>query len=102
MYRDLAEAVENFKDKGYCNLYEDQNFRKLAGSEKMPDYINKMKIKEVYHFDEGTDPGDESTLYLLQQPDQTNCYMVLSYGMYKDPEKANLVDALKKLEGKHS
>jgi len=100
MYRDLAEAVEDLKENGYSNLFEDKKLRKIIDSDQMPDFIGKLKIQGVYHFDEGTDPGDECTLYVLKLPDQRNGYIILSYGIYKDPEKADLIDELKKLEKK--
>lgn len=98
MYKDLAHAVEDIKNKGYRNLFEDQKTKRLIESDDMHKAVGNLEIEKIYHFDEGTDPGDESTLYTVKQPDQSKWYIILSYGMYKDPDKTDFIDALKKLE----
>ena len=98
MYNDLADAVEGLKEKGYLNLSEDETFGKVIREGKVPPEIRETTIVETYRFDEGTDPGDESTLYVLERPDGSKGFLVLSFGMYKDPQKTALIDELQKLK----
>lgn len=93
-YKDLADAVEDLKRQGYSNLS-----KQLDGDpQTLPEEIERMSILHTYRFDGGTDPSDESTLYLLEFEDDKKGFIVLGYGTYRDPEKSRLIEALKKLE----
>jgi hypothetical protein len=98
MYNDLADAVEGLKEQGYLNLSDDETFGKDIRKGKVPPEIRDTTIVETYRFDEGTDPGDESTLYVLERPDGSKGFLVLSFGMYRDPKKSALIDELHKME----
>lgn len=100
MYKDLAHAVEDLKKKKFQNLSEDETFGKYIREGRVPPEFNKIIIEHTYRFDEGTNPGDESTLYTLRLPDGNKAFLVLSFGMYKDPVKSELIDELRKLENK--
>lgn len=98
MYTDLAEAVEDLKEKGVRDLSSEDKMGEDIRSGKVPNQLKKMKILETFRFEAGTDPGDESTLYLLELPDKSKGYLILGFGIYQDPEKSALVEVLKKLE----
>lgn len=100
MYRDLAHAVEDLKEKKFRNLSEDETYGKYIRKGKFPPEFRQINIDNIYRFDEGTDPGDESTLYTLKLPDGSKGFLVLGFGIYKDPTKSELIDELKKLENK--
>jgi len=98
MYNDLAEAVEDLKEKGIRDLSTEEKIGKDIQSGKVPPQLKNMKIIETFRFEEGTDPGSESTLYLLELPDKSKGFIILSFGMYKDPEKAAFIEELNKLD----
>ncbi|MFH1805745.1 MAG: phosphoribosylpyrophosphate synthetase [Pseudomonadota bacterium] len=46
--------------------------------------------------DNGTDPGDDATLYLIEAPDGIKGTMIVPSSFYTDPEKADLIDHLQR------
>jgi hypothetical protein len=102
MYNELAEAIEDLKKKGYRNLSNDENFGPDIRDGKVPADFKNMKLIASYRFETGTSAGDESTLYVIELKDKSKGFLILSFGMYKDPKKAELVDTLHKLEAAES
>ncbi|MBD3615342.1 MAG: hypothetical protein HUJ22_02125 [Gracilimonas sp.] len=96
MYTDLAEAVESLKDKGFNHTYElGENC--ITCKELAVKYtVDDLKIVETHSFDQGTDPGSESTVYAIESNTGVKGTLIMSYGMYVDPEKAKLIDRLLK------
>jgi len=91
MYKDLADAIENLKEKGIENLF------KKDDEEIINDYLSRadqMKIVARYEFGAGTNPGDESSVYVITTPENEKKYMVVSYGTYISPLKTKLLCAL--------
>lgn len=91
MYKDLAHAIEDLKDKGIQNLFSGKDEEVVA--EYLPK-ADQMKIIEHFRFDSGTDPGDESSVYVIETPEKEKKYIVTSYGTYMNPQKSKLLDAL--------
>ena len=96
MYRDLADAVESFKEKGYTHnfIFEDNSITCEELDQSFT--IDDLKIVESYNQDAGTDPGSESTVYALEATDGTKGTLIIGFGIYSDPTKAKIVDALLK------
>jgi hypothetical protein len=94
MYTDLAEAVEELKKRGFNNLFEPDDDAFYCSKIDLREKVQNMKIVETWQFDQGTDPGDESTIYALETKDGVKGYIVISFGMHIDPRKAELIDQL--------
>jgi hypothetical protein len=45
-------------------------------------------------FDNGTDPGDDVTMYLIESRSGPQGYLILSDSFHTDPRKAAFIDAL--------
>ncbi|XWN37821.1 MAG: hypothetical protein ROO71_02615 [Balneola sp.] len=96
MYKDLADAVESMKEKGFTHTYKiDENAITCEELEREFD-IDNLKIVDSYSHDSGTDPGSESTVYSIESNDGVKGTLVLGFGMYSDPTKAKLIDRLLK------
>lgn len=96
MYKDLAEAVESLKDKGFDHTYELGN-NCITCKELDVEYeVNDLRIMETHSFDQGTDPGSESTVYAIESGEGVKGTLIMSYGMYVDRDKAKLIDRLLK------
>lgn len=94
-YKDLAHAVEDLKQKGITNLFYGDPDEILATYLAKAD---KIKIEAQYRFDMGTDPGDESTLYIFDIPDEGRFYLVISYGAQTNPVKSKLLSEILKYQ----
>jgi hypothetical protein len=96
MYNDLADAVESLKDKGFDHTYELGN-NCITCKELDVEYsTDDLKIVETHSFNQGTDPGSESTVYAIESNTGVKGTLIMSYGMYVDREKAKLIDILLK------
>lgn len=88
-FSDLADAVETLKEDGFTDLTEKEDAQ-------IVDIVNSATVEEVHTFQEGTDPGYESTLHQLHDQDDNTYFIVLSFGMYQDHDKADWVDILER------
>jgi len=91
MYKDLAHAIEDLKEKGIKNILKE------GDEEILNEYLSKvdeMEILDTFCFDAGTNPGDESTVYVIKTPENEKKYLVASYGSYVSPLKTKLLCAL--------
>ncbi|MEX2478277.1 MAG: hypothetical protein WD357_07560 [Gracilimonas sp.] len=96
MYNDLADAVESLKDKGFDHTYE-LGDNCITCKELDVEYsVDDLKIVETHSFDQGTDPGSESTVYAIESKKGVKGTLIMSYGMYVDRDKAKLIDRLLK------
>ena len=96
MYRDLADAVESLKEKGYIHTFKITD-TKIRCEEVEKDFdIDELSISEAYKQNIGTDPGSESTLYALEALDGTKGLLVIGFGMYSNPSKSKIIDQLLK------
>lgn len=96
MYKDLADAVESLKEKGFDHVFElgDDHITCSTTNDKYtPD---ELSIVESHSFGQGTDPGSESTVHAIKSEKGVNGVLILSYGVYVDPSKAKLIDQLLK------
>lgn len=88
-FTDLAEAVESLKDSGYVDLSEKRGPHIL-------DVVKRTSIEQVHAFQDGTDPGYESTLYQLHDDEGNTFFIITSFGMYQDRDKSGWVDILER------
>ena len=94
MYKDIADAVESLKEKGYTYSYElDDNAINCRELGKKYD-VEELSIVESYTHDTGTDPGSESTVYAIESDSNERGLLIIAYGVYADPQKAKLIDRL--------
>lgn len=96
MYKDLADAVESLREQGYTHTYELSNNCITCNEVDVEYLVDDLSLVETHTFDQGTDPGSESSVYAIESRDGVKGTLIMSYGMYVDPEKAKLIDRLLK------
>lgn len=94
MYKDLADAVESFKEKGYTNIFGLEDDCIICGSLDKEFSPDELTIVESHSFQQGTDPGNESSLHAITTESGDKGLLIISYGMYVDPGKAAVIDRL--------
>lgn len=96
MYTDLADAVESLKEKGFNHTFE-LGDDCITCEELDKQYsVDELKILQSHSFDKGTDPGSESTVHAIEADSGIKGTLIISYGMYVDPQKAKVIDKLLK------
>lgn len=96
MYKDLAEATEALNEKGFDHTFELGDDCITCKQVDANYDTDDLTIVETHTFDQGTDPGSESTIYAIESDKGLKGILIISYGMYVDPEKAKLIDRLLK------
>ncbi len=86
--KDLAEFQVEVIARGYT--YDFAIDLKSAAA----DITNELHIVDYVAFDNGTDPGDEVTMYLIESRSGPQGYLILSDSFHTDPRKAAFIDAL--------
>lgn len=94
MYTDLADAVESLKEQGYTNIFGLKDDCIICDSLKKEFTPGELTIVESHSFDEGTDPGSESSVHAITTASGDKGLLIISYGMYVDPAKATIIDRL--------
>jgi hypothetical protein len=96
MYTDLADAVESLKEQGYIHIFglEEDCIQCKSLEEEFT--LGELTVVESHFFDQGTDPGDESSVHAITSESGVKGLLIVSYGMYVDRSKAALIDQLLK------
>ena len=88
MVNDLTEYQAEVIARGYTHDFG------FEGTSAPADIANELRIVEYESFDNGTDPGDDVTLYLIESTSGLKGYLILSDSFHADPRKAAFIDAL--------
>lgn len=94
MYSDLSEAIADIKSRGYTQVfnYAEDGLGVDGLTNSYP--VEKLRVVDTIGMDQGTDPGDDATLYLIESEDGVKGYLAMPAGQFADPAKAALVDRL--------
>lgn len=96
MYKDLADAVETMKERGFNHTFE-LNGEFIKCEDLNVKYTPEdLRIIESYRYERATDPGSDATVFALQSISGIKGTLIIGYGKYADPEKAKLIDMLLK------
>jgi hypothetical protein len=94
-FETLIEAINHFKSVGYETDFN-LAFDKLICSENLIRlHPEDFEILEAIRFDNNTDPGEESILYVVQEKDGNHKgTFVSAFGTYADDISKELLDKL--------
>lgn len=93
--RDLTDVLESVKERGYRHNFGYAN-EALHCNETGEDFdVAHSWIVESIAVDMGTDPGDDSTVYLIETQNGRRGYVVVPASFYAEPAKAAFIDRLK-------
>ncbi len=92
----LAELQENAIRHGFSHhfIYEQGGLRCDGNGPVYPPA--DLKIVHSNSVDQGTDPGDGATLYMIEASDGTKGMMIIPTSFHTDPDKAQLIDELRR------
>lgn len=92
---DLTDVLEDAKRRGYAqNFGVDDEFLHCADTDERF-ACEQSWIVESTSVDMGTDPGDDSTVYLIETESGRRGYIVVPASIYAEPAKAAFIDRLK-------
>ena len=88
MVKDLTEYQAEAIACGYTHDFG------FDGKSAPSDIANELRVVDYVSFDNGTDPGDDSTMYLIESTSGLKGYLILSDSFHADPRKSAFIDAL--------
>ncbi|NIZ00788.1 phosphoribosylpyrophosphate synthetase [Thalassospira lucentensis] len=91
----LAELQENAKEHGFEHHFicEGDGARSDGtGTLYQPEDLRLVHSNST---DNGTDPGDDATLYMIEAKDGTKGVMIIPNSFNVDPKEARLIDTLR-------
>jgi hypothetical protein len=93
--QDLTDALEEAKERGYSRnfAYRDHGLCCQDTGEAYAE--GQAWIADSISVDMGTDPGDDSTVYLIDTEGGRRGYVVVPASIYAEPGKAAFIDRLK-------
>jgi hypothetical protein len=85
---DIADLLFKAEQRGFR--------RNFANEDLEPEGPATQQARIVYSqaVDQGTDPGDDATLYLIEAADGQKGYLIVGDAFRTDPHKAALIDHL--------
>ena len=86
--KDLADFQVEVIARGYTRDFA-IDLKSVAA-----DITNELHIVDYVTFDNGTDPGDDVTIYLIESRSGPHGYLILSDSFHTDPRKAAFIDTL--------
>tara|TARA_R110002096_G_scaffold46310_21_gene123586 strand:- start:6754 stop:7053 length:300 start_codon:yes stop_codon:yes gene_type:complete len=91
----LIDIIEEARERGFGhNLVCDDGGLICADSGERFD-VDDGWIADSRSTDMGTDPGDDSTVYLIETGSGQRGYVIVPASFYVEPQKASVIDALK-------
>ena len=85
MVKDLTEYQAEAIACGYTHDFG------FDGKSAPSDIANELRVVDYVSFDNGTDPGDDSTMYLIESTSGLKGYLILSDSFHADPRKSALL-----------
>ena len=94
MARDLAHLQAEVIACGYTHDFSsDVQPLQIKGTNESF-ALNELRVVETITFDTGTDPGDDTTMYLIESSSGQKGYLILPDSFHVDPRKAAFIEAV--------
>ena len=87
-YRNLIEAVNGLRSRGYNYDFNYQNACLFCDKITEKFEAGDLKITEYYRFEGMSDPEDNSVIYAIESNSGHKGIMIDAYGAYSDEHKA--------------
>ena len=94
MARDLAGLQVEVIARGYTHDFSgDVRSLQIKGTNKSL-ALGELWLVETITFDAGTDPGDDTTMYLIESSRGQKGFLILPDSFHVDPQKVAFIDAV--------
>ena len=93
---DLAELLSRAAERGYKSNFSCHGDRLTCADSGDSFGVDEARVVDTQSVDQGTDPGDDATLYLIETTQGRRGYVVMSDSFHADPRNALFIDKLVK------
>jgi hypothetical protein len=90
--KDLAETLARVAKRGYSEAFDisEGRLHSRGGTHDVRD----VSLADTLFIDQGTDPGDDVTIYLLKTASGAQGYLLIPDSPHTDRDKAQFIDRL--------
>ncbi|RCK49068.1 MULTISPECIES: phosphoribosylpyrophosphate synthetase [Thalassospira] len=92
----LIELQDMARERGFIHLFSARNNHVFCDGKQAKYHADDLTILDSRGVDNGTDPGDDATLYMIEAADGTRGMLIVPDSFHTDPDKADLVDHLRR------
>lgn len=95
----LIELQDLARERGFSHVFSASDNHVTCDGRETRYHADDLTIIDYRSVDTGTDPGDDATLYMIEAKDGTRGMLIVPDSFHTDPEKAQLVDHLRRKHG---
>ena len=93
---DLVDLQELARSRGFSHVFSASDNHVMCDGKQAKYHADELTIIDCTTVDNGTDPGDDATLYMIEANDGTRGMLIVPDSFHTDPDKADLVDHLRR------
>ncbi|MEJ7778625.1 MAG: phosphoribosylpyrophosphate synthetase [Daejeonella sp.] len=97
-YRNLLEAVNGLRSRGYTYDFSYENACLFCNKISERFEAKDLKITEYYRYEGMSDPEDNSVIYAIESRDGHKGIMIDAYGAYSDEHKTAFISNIEVVE----
>ena len=94
-YDNLVVALNDLQKRGYTNDFNLKENTIVCNALDKVCTPKEFTILEVHRFEEMSDVGNESVLYVLETKDGDKGIMIDAYGAYSEPLSMEMIEKLR-------
>ncbi len=91
---DLADLLAHAAEKGYSSNFSCEGDQLRCADTGDCFDIDEARVVDSRSVDQGTDPGDDATLYLIETRSGRRGFIVVGDSFHADPRNALFIDRL--------
>ena len=91
---DLSELLSRAREDGYTTSFSCAGGCLVCADSGREYRASEAWIVDSRSVDQGTDPGDDATMYLIETRDGRRGYLVIGDSFHADPRDAAFIDRL--------
>jgi hypothetical protein len=92
----LADLQANAKQHGFIHHFMCERDGVRSDGTGHLYHPDELRLVHSNGTDNGTDPGDEATLFMIEASDGTRGVMIVADAFHTDPHKARIIDQLRR------
>ncbi|HAY48221.1 MULTISPECIES: phosphoribosylpyrophosphate synthetase [Thalassospira] len=92
----LIELQDMARERGFTHIFSARDNHVICDGQEVRYHADDLTIVDFRSVDNGTDPGDDATLYMIEAKDGLRGMLIVPDSFHTDPDKADLVDHLRR------
>lgn len=91
---DMAELLDDVRKRGFTHSFTCRDNALHCSDSDVPVTLDDAWVVESQTVDQGTDPGDDATIYLIETRSGMRGFLIVGTSFHADPRDAAFLDKL--------